>query len=160
MAPRLRDDLLPHRLRKTSSPLIPRVGCHNGLNGLACHELAARTRIVQQRSNLDEATERSDITGGADILMADDGLGNGIGLVLRRAALQQPLLRHKRALEVEAHLRRLPECRAGADVVQHARQVECFGEVGPLSQKPWEVLPRDDATVHEDTPAVVYRLNW
>jgi len=133
MAPRLRSDLLPHGLRKTSSPLIPRVGRHNRLDGLARDELATRACIVQQRSNLDETSERRDLASGADVLMADDGLSNSIGLVLQRAALQQPLLCHERALEVEAHLRRLPECRAGADVVQHARQVECFGEVGPLS---------------------------
>lgn len=83
------------------------------------HQPRVAAHVIIDGGQLDELAEESQRARRAEVLVPDDGLGDGLGLALRRAELlADEVERQKAAVELEGELRRAEVGGCGADVVQ------------------------------------------
>lgn len=177
MTVRLELNLLPHSRRKAAAPPMPRIRPINTLNSIPMHQLRKPAAIVDQSHRLDEEPELGDAASLAHVLMADNGLGHGLGLRLRRPVLREQVERLVAALELEAQVRAVHVVLGGADVVEEAGQEPGFraapegGEVLVQDCLAWARVSMARfatfaekrggvVTVVEDAHAVVEGLFW
>lgn len=155
MRPRLAFDLAPHRARKAPTPLVPRVRLDNTLNRLLGDQVSALARIVQQRGDYGDAAEQGDRARSAYVLVADNGLGDRVNEILGCGGFTQPGRGNEGTFEVKGHFGRVMKGLGGANVVQHAGEIKCFGKVRPRGELFGEVLRHDDGPVDVHAVAVV-----
>lgn len=157
--PRLASNLTPHCARKATAPLVPRVRLYNTLDRLLGDQISALARVVQQRGDDGDAAEDGNGARSANILVADNGLGDRVNEILRRGGAAQPGRGNKSTFEVKGHFGRVLEGLGSANVVQHAGEIKRFGKVGPGGEFFGEVLRHDDGPVDEHAVAVVDGLH-
>ena len=141
MRPRLQRVLRPDRLREALTPPVPRPFRHNVLDCLRVHQPRVAAHIVEDRGQLQHLAESGNGASGADILVADDGLDDGVVLRLRGGERGEERGGHEGAVELEREERGAEVGRRGADVVEQARQGVGAGGDGPVR----ELGAEDDA---------------
>lgn len=90
VTPRLELHLLPYRRRKAAQPPLPRKLTNRTLPGIFVQQAGDAihgrmlTNIVKYGGELNDLPEQCDGALGSKILVADDGLADGVGLILGR----------------------------------------------------------------------------
>ncbi len=78
--PRLGADLLPHDARETARPPPPRKRPVHVVPRRRVHQVRARPHVVVDGRQLQQLAQEGDGAGLAQVLVADDGLADGLGL--------------------------------------------------------------------------------
>lgn len=124
MRPRLRRHLLAYRPRKTPGPPSPpKRPVHVRARRLV-HQVRPRPEVVVHGRQLDELAQEGDGALLAQVLVADDGLANGLGLRGRGAVGRggEEVEGGDGAVEFEGQEGACEEGWGGADVVEEGGQ--------------------------------------
>lgn len=122
MRPRLQPILLANRRRKAPAPPQPRPRPDHINFSRRMHQLRVLAHVVVHSRQLDQLAQERDGARGAQVLVADDGLGHGLGLRCRPAeALLDEVEREQPAVELEREARCAQVGVCCADVVEEGR---------------------------------------
>lgn len=130
VAPRLETNLLLHRLGKAAKPSLSRKCINDILPGDSMHKVldVGQVRVVADividGGQLNHLPQKGNVAVGAQVLVADDGFADGIGLVLCRSKVLQDPAGFEAAIELKRHAGCRHVLFGGANVVEKGREGE------------------------------------
>lgn len=135
MCPRLQPILLPNRSRKATRPFLPWVMLHHILDRLFMHQVCMSTHVVEDRSQLYQLPQCSNLPTFANVLVPYHCLCYGFCLLNgSMVRLVEEVEGKQTTVEFEGH-----ECSGdvlvcGADVVEEAGKEVCLIAEMPVGE--------------------------
>lgn len=154
MTPRLNLLLLANSRREPPAPFHPRISLIDLPPRRIKDQLPEilhmwmHTRVIIRRRKLDKLADVRNRAVNAHVLVADDSLGRGLGLVGCCAEFLQDLQRFDTAVDIEGHAGCSEVFVRGAEVMQEAG--ECPSNWVQGLGLLWELLLRDGHAVEVD----------